>query len=55
MRQVFQSAKDYEEQRAGNDPPPMDHNQETIVDVLNGEFEFMYTVIVMMISRGSIA
>ena len=37
MRQVFQSAQDYEERRAGKNPPPMDHNQETIVDVLNGE------------------
>lgn len=37
MRQVFQSAKDYEERRAGKNPPPMDHNQETIVDVLNGD------------------
>ena len=37
MRQVFQSAQDYEEGRAGKNPPPMDHNQETILDVLNGE------------------
>jgi imidazolonepropionase-like amidohydrolase len=37
MRAVFQSALDYQTARKRREAPPMDHDMETILDVLNGE------------------
>ena len=37
MRAAFQGALDYQAARARRDPPPMDHKQEALLDVLRGE------------------
>jgi imidazolonepropionase-like amidohydrolase len=37
MRQNFQNALDYREARKGDNPPPIDHNYETLLDVIDGE------------------
>ena len=37
MRGVFQAAEDYRAARKRREPPPMDHDLETVLDVLDGE------------------